>query len=313
MEKINALAADIGGSYIRMSRVDDCGALHGPVLRRSTPVDDLEQFIQTLSDLVAELRQDAGNGSRLAIATAGLLNPATGVMRAANIPCLNNIAPAAALSEKLGCQVVLVNDADAFALAEATRGAGVGHVTVLGAVIGTGIGGGLVIDGRAVRGSGGVAGEWGHGPIASHHPHVLNRPLKRMQCGCGQHGCADTFGGARGIERLHKLLGHPHQTTAQIVTGWKGRAAAASQTIDVWAEMLSEPLSLALNVTGASIVPVGGGLSSEPALVAKLDQAVRARILNETDQALLVPSLLGADAGLIGAALLARQISEGRP
>lgn len=134
-----------------------------------------------------------------------------------------------------------------------------------------------------------------------------------MQCGCGQHGCADTFGGARGIERLHKLLGHPHQTTAQIVTGWKGGAAATSQTIDIWAEMLSEPLSLALNVTGASIVPVGGGLSSEPALVAKLDQAVRARILNETDQALLVPSLLGADAGLIGAALLARQISEGHP
>lgn len=304
----HALTADIGGSFIRMSRVDACGQLHGPVLRRATPVDDLDQFMQTLAEMVADLQIGISSPTYLAIATAGLLDTSTGSMRAANIPCLNSITPVQAFSRKLDCPVVLVNDADAFSLAEAVKGAGAGHKIVLGAVIGTGIGGGLVIDGQAVQGAGGVAGEWGHGPVASHSPAILGRQLDRMACGCGQFGCADTFGGARGIERLHKLLGHNTQSINGIITDWKAGADTASQTINVWAEMLSEPLALAVNVTGASRVPVGGGLSSEPALVAKLDQAVRARTLNTSCYPLLVPSQLGANAGLIGAALLAHQV-----
>lgn len=162
-------------------------------------------------------------------------------------------------------------------------------------ILGSGVGGGLVIDGRVITGAGGYAGEWGHGPTI--------RGEFAFQCGCGQVGCIDTVGGARGLERLHRKRTAELLTAEAIILNWMAGEAAAGDTMALWRELVAGPLAMVLNVLGADVVPVGGGLSRAPGLVSYLDEAVRVRTLRRARQPLLVPAECGADAGLLGAAM----------
>lgn len=301
------MAADVGGSFIRMAEVTLPSFEVGQTVERQTPTDNAEHFLASTAEAVSQLGGIKPSVAPLAITIAGLIHPQSRVVTSANIPCVNGIDLERALSERLHRRVVLLNDANAFALAEASIGVGRGHAIVFGAVLGTGIGGGLIMDGRVIDGAWGIAGEWGHGPIANQQPASLDQPLPRLPCGCGQTGCVDTFGGARGLERLHRTLGHAPATSLDIVGGWKSRQPDCTQSIAIWAEMVSEPLTLAINVTGASLVPTGGGLGSDPDLMALLDSEVRARIPHATTEPVVVPGLLKGNAGLIGAALLGRE------
>lgn len=165
---------------------------------------------------------------------------------------------------------------------------------MFGIILGSGVGGGLVLDGRLVTGAGGFAGEWGHGP-------VIQAP--RFACACGQVGCLDTVGGARGVERLHRHLGGGVLGAEAIVAGWQEGVGAEVATVALWLDLVSGPLAMVLNVVGASVVPVGGGLANAPALIAALDKAVRARVLRASTGPLLVVAQVSADAGLVGAAV----------
>ena len=194
-----------------------------------------------------------------------------------------------------GLPVQVLNDADCFALAEASHGAGRGQGTVFGVILGSGVGGGLVIGGRAITGAGGYAGEWGHGPVI--------RGEYAFPCGCGQVGCVDTVGSARGLERLHRKRTAELLRAEAIIAGWMAGEAEAGETLALWRDLVAGPLSMVVNVVGADVVPVGGGLSRAPGLVSYLDEAVRLRILRKTKAPLLVPAECGADAGLLGAAM----------
>lgn len=305
-ESATVLAADVGGSFIRMATVALPSCEIEQTVERKTPTEDAETFLASIAEATAHFSGTERPEAPLAIAIAGTIHPQSRVVTSANIPCLNGVDLERALSERLDRPVALLNDANAFALAEAKIGVGRGHAVVFGAVLGTGIGGGLIIDGRVIDGAWGIAGEWGHGPIANQQPSSLDRPLPRLPCGCGRTGCVDTFGGARGLERLHRALGHPPASSHDIVCGWKSTQPDCTQTITVWAEMVSEPLTLAINVTGASLVPTGGGLGSDPDLMALLNREVRARISHQTTEPVVIPGMLKRDAGLIGAALLWR-------
>ncbi|TDL78251.1 ROK family protein [Palleronia sediminis] len=303
------LVADIGGSFVRMAATGTGPGDIGAVQSRPTPTDDFAAFLDALSDLARGLSAGVEPTAPLILATAGLCDAAAGTIQAANIPCLAGQPVARLLSQRLGRPVGVLNDADAFALAEAVQGAGRGHRVVFGAIIGTGIGGGLVVDGRPVRGHGGLVGEWGHGPVANRIPETLGRPLERIRCGCGQYGCADTFGGARGLERLHAMTGHPPATSREITVRWRDGDPEAARTIALWAEMLSEPLALAVNITGASIVATGGGLGRDEALMATLDRALRLRILSRHEGPILHPGRI-EQAALTGGAILGQQMRQ---
>jgi N-acetylglucosamine kinase len=272
------LCFDIGGSRIK-------AALGGRALGEAvTPVGSYDGFVAALRGFMA----DGVRG--VAIAIAGVVDVDTGLIKVANIPCLDGRRVEADLAAALGVPVLVMNDADCFALAEARAGAGVGHRSVFGVILGTGVGGGLVIDGRVVTGAGGYAGEWGHGP-------VIRDP--GFACGCGQVGCVDTIGGARGLERLHLHLTRQALGAEEILRRW---TAGEAGTVAAWLELVSGPLAMVVNVVGASVVPVGGGLSNDVALIAALDKAVRARILRKMDRPLVVVAQVSADAGLMGAA-----------
>ena len=281
------LCFDIGGSRIKAA------LWAGGVLTRlgetPTPVADFAAFVAALRGFVA------GQALRgVAVSIAGVVVPETGRIRVANIPCADGRALAADMDAALGLPVVVANDADCFALAEARQGAGQGHRSVLGVILGTGVGGGLVLDGRLVTGAGGFAGEWGHGP-------VLRAPFD-FPCGCGLRGCVDAVCGARGMERLHQALGGPAADAVAILRGWHEGDVACGATVATWLDLIAPPLALVLNVTGAEIVPAGGGLSNDPALLAALDTRLRAMILRPAPVPVVVPAQTGPDAGLIGAA-----------
>jgi N-acetylglucosamine kinase len=283
------LCFDIGGSRIKAAMA--VGGIVQPLGYAPTPQDDFAAFLRVLMGF-AEGHQPWG----VAIAIAGVIDPATGALRVANIPGADGKCLAAEVTAALGLPCVVVNDADAFVLAEIKAGAAVGHRNVFGVILGTGVGGGLVVDGKLVTGPGGFAGEWGHGP-------VVDRSLApHFPCGCGQVGCLDTVGGARGIERLHLHLHGQTLPSDSLLRDWRDGGQAASQTVDLWAEVMAPPLAMILNTVGVSIVPVGGGLANVPELIARLDSAVRRLILRTGDQPLIIPAKSGVEPGLIGAA-----------
>ena len=284
-----SICADIGGSFIRLAEVRGVDVRMLGIL--PTPAHDWDAFTRGLAGLLAGHTP----GTPLGISVAGALDGEGGVA-AANIPCLARHRVAAELAAILDRPVALANDADCFALAEAATGAGREHRVVLGIILGSGVGGGLVVDGRLVPG----AGEWGHGPV------VRAGPLADIPCGCGQKGCVDAAGSARGLERLHAALHGIGADSRAVVAGWAEGDARCCQTVEAWLDVVSGPLAFAVNVTAATVVPVGGGLGSASTLVAMLDQAVRARCMRSSPGKLVVPAAHGANGGLIGAAVLAR-------
>ena len=286
---------DIGGSRIKPGAAPVPGKVE-PGRAFDTPGD--------FAGFVAALRAAVVPGSRgVSIAIAGVVDPASGVLKVANIPAVNGLALGRDLTAALGLPVWITNDADCFALAEAGTGAGVGHSNVFGIILGTGVGGGLVIDGKIVRGAGGYAGEWGHGPVLNRRLDALGLDIPHFACGCGLAGCVDTVGGARGIEQLHRHLFRVGISSEHLLGDWLAGDPAAALTVQAWSELVSGPLAMVLNVVGASVVPVGGGLANVTELIDALDKAVRAKVLRHSGEALLVPARHRIEPGLIGAAL----------
>lgn len=291
---------DIGGTAIKGAIAHSADDIH-PLPRRPTPGADFGAFVATLKDVIA---QSGGTPSCIAISIAGVIEPDTGRAIIANIPCAHRRNLKADLEAELHLPVIIANDADCFAMAEATIGKGRGHRVVFGTILGSGVGGGLVVDGQLINADGGFAGEWGHGLAAAR---IAGNPpvtLPSFPCGCGLDGCLDAIGSARGMEKLHRHLHQADLTSEEIVGRWQQGDPQAARTIDVFVDILASPLALVVNVTGATIVPVGGGLSNSRALLEELDAAVRKRILRRFESPLVVQAECQIEPGLVGAAIL---------
>lgn len=294
---------DIGGSAIKASRVRNSGGLT-PIGARPTPLDDFGAFCAALAELAGS---DEGGGP-LSVAITGVADPADGRIKCANIPCIDGRKLAHDLSDALGRPVFVTNDADCFALAEAEVGAGRGHRIVFGIILGTGVGGGVVVGGSLVKGAAGFSGEWGHGPILAREAGDPPVPIPSFPCGCGQKGCVDTLGGARGLERLHRHLTGVALSSVEIMAAWRSEDPQSEVTLGCYIDLIAPPLAFCVNVLGADIVPVGGGLAQEHEMLNRLDHAVRQRILRPTEAPLVVPGTCPGNPGLVGAAIVAKKL-----
>lgn len=292
---------DIGGSAIKGAIAYSPEDIR-PLPKVATPLHDFDLFAMAIEKIAAD--GGVAPTSLISISIAGVVDSDTGVITCANIPCINGRRLVADLSEKLKRPVLVANDADCFALSEAVVGAGRNHRVVFGIILGTGVGGGLVINGKIHEGTGGFAGEWGHGPVSATLAGNPPIAIPRYACGCGQIGCVDAVGAARGMERLHAHIHGVSLASTEIIAAWDAGDEAAARTIDVYVDIVSAPLAMTLNIVGASIVPVGGGLANSRSLIGKLDEAVRRRILRRTDRPLVIPAELKIEPGLIGAGVL---------
>ncbi len=301
---------DIGGSFIKSAvmmpddQLQTIGSL--PV-----PARDWPALCAALQQLLAQAAPLLSRGSPVAISAAGVVDQQADTILAGNLPAFNGHRVAQELSSIFQRPVVTGNDADCFTLAEAIQGSARDAEMVLGIILGSGVGGGLVYRQQIIRGAGGLTGEWGHGPVTRTEFRYGGKTLHlpRLPCGCGQQGCLDTLGAARGLERIYAHCFMDAADSRTIIDDWHRQEPRAMQTVYLWSQLVSEVLSVVINTLGPGKVVAGGGLASDRALIELLDREVRARILRSGDQPLIVPASLHQQGGLLGAAMLGRRLT----
>jgi fructokinase len=293
--------------------------------RVPSPRHDYPATLAAIVALVAELEQAAGlepGSAAIGIGTPGSLRqePGRAVMRNCNSTWLNGRPLLADLEARLGARVRIANDADCFALSEAADGAAAGAAAVFGVILGTGVGGGLVVGGALLQGPNGLAGEWGHTPLAylRQWPFVagpepasgarlrLESALRDRGCYCGRLNCVETFLSGPGLEATHAELWGEAATAEVIARGGDSRSAA---TFDLYRHMLARSLAQVVNVLDPAVIVLGGGLSNASGLATDLETLIPRYAFSSTgitgDIGVMVRSARwGDDSGVRGAARL---------
>ncbi|MES0882213.1 ROK family protein [Roseibium sp. SCP14] len=290
---------DIGGSFIRHGELRQDGTV-SETGRVATPGADWHAFVQAI-DKCSKKSQEP-----ISISLAGAYDERSGIADVANIPCLHKRHVQMDLEAALGRPVVITNDANAFALAEAIDGTGRGKPVVFGIILGSGVGGGLVVNGSLVTGVGGMAGEWGHGPVMDPTAGGQITGLEHYPCGCGQVGCIDATCSARGMERIHASLHGAQLASRDITATWHDGETQAAETIEAFTTLLARALSVLVNTLGPDVIPVSGGLSNDAILLDLIDRKTRALVLADYASPLVVKGQFAENGGLHGAGIVAR-------
>ena len=297
--KVSRIGIDLGGSKIE-GLLLDCAGQERARHRVATPRNDYDGTIQAIRDLVLRLEAGTGEIASVGIGMPGSLSPATGLVQNANSTWLNGRAFDRDLAAALGRSVRLANDANCFALSEAVDGAGAGARSVFGVILGTGCGGGLVVNGKLVDGPRGIGGEWGHNPLpwaeASEHP--------GPPCWCGRKGCMETWvsGPALVADHLHST--GAKMTVEDIVRLAASGDGAASKTLARHASRLARGLASVVNIIDPEIIVLGGGLSGLDHLYRVLPDLMAPHIFADHAAITLLPPKWGAAGGARGAAWL---------
>ncbi|MBV8650387.1 MAG: ROK family protein, partial [Alphaproteobacteria bacterium] len=242
------IGVDLGGTKIEAAALDDDGRL---LLRRRvpTPSGDYAATIAAIAGLVTALEAELGARGSVGIATPGALSPATGLIKNANSTCLNGQRLDQDLAALLDRPVRLANDANCFALSEAVDGAAAGAETVFGVILGTGVGGGVVVHGRILTGPNAIAGEWGHNPL----PWPVGDETPGPACYCGRAGCIETFLSGPGLAADHHRATGESAPAEAIVAAAAGGDEAAEATLARYEERLARALASVINLLDPEI------------------------------------------------------------
>ena len=287
------IGIDLGGTKIEGITMDADGTL---VDRRriATPRNDYEGVLAAIHDLTKQLGQ--GAVLPIGICTPGTISSKTGLMMNSNSICLNDRPFHDDLTDRLGQRPAIANDADCFALSEATDGAGRDARTVFGVILGTGVGGGIVIDGKLVSGPNSIAGEWGHNSL----PRPSAEELCVPPCYCGRIGCIETFVSGPALGADHPGEGDPETIVAAAAAG----DVEANRTLKRYEDRLGRGLSSVINILDPEVIVLGGGLSSIDRLYTNVPRAWDRHVFSDHVATRLVPPRFGASSGVRGAAWL---------
>jgi fructokinase len=230
----------------------------------------------------------------------GAISPATGLIKNANSTWLIGHPLAEDLARALSRPVRLANDANCFALSEATDGAAAGAAVVFGVIIGTGTGGGLVVNGRLVAGANAIAGEWGHNPLPS--PEDDERP--GPPCYCGRSGCIETFLSGPALARNYSALGGEHVSAAEVASRAEAGDRRAIQCLDRYERRFARAIASIINVVDPDVIVLGGGLSNISRLYANIPRLWPPHVFSDRVDTQLVRAKHGDASGVRGAAWL---------
>jgi fructokinase len=292
------IGIDLGGTKIEAVALDASGAER---FRRRvvTPRGDYDATLAAVSGLVADAERTAGQAS-VGVGIPGVISAASGLVKNANSTWLNGRPLGEDLERLLQRPVRIANDANCFALSEATDGAGAGRSIVFGVILGTGTGGGIVIDGRIVVGANAIAGEWGHNPMPWPEPGEWSGAA----CYCGRTGCIETFLSGPGLARDHETVNGERLDPSAIVVRAAADDPAASATLHRYHHRLARALASIVNVLDPDVVVLGGGLSKVPGLPERITQLWTPYVFSDTVVTAVVPALHGDASGVRGAAWL---------
>lgn len=251
------IGVDLGGTKIEIIALDDGGATLARQ-RVVTPAGNYAATVQSIAKLVLSLEKELGQIATVGVATPGAIAPGTGKLKNANSVCLNGQPLQADLQMALQREVRLANDADCFALSEAMDGAAAGVGVVFAVIVGTGTGGGVVINGQLLRGANAIAGEWGHNPL----PWPEADELPGAECYCGKRGCIETFLSGPGLQRDHALVTGEALDAVQVVAQAEAGNLAAENSLRRYEQRMARALASVINLLDPEVIVLGGGLSN---------------------------------------------------
>jgi fructokinase len=293
------IGIDLGGSKIEGILLSpDEGELAR--YRVATPRNDYAATIAAIVDLAARLMQDLPVRASIGIAIPGSISPLSGLMQNANSTWLNGRAFDRDLAAALATPVRLANDANCFALSEAFDGAAENARSVFGVILGTGCGGGLVVNGKLLDGPRGIGGEWGHNPLPWAAPDEYPGP----QCWCGRRGCLETWVSGPGMAADHTRLTGRALTAEEIVARAKGGNGEARATLSRHADRLARGLAHVVNIIDPDVLVLGGGLSKLSHLYEQLPKLVDPHIFADRSSIIIKSPRWGDASGSRGAARL---------
>jgi fructokinase len=293
------LGVDLGGSKIEILALDRGGRER---LRRrmSTPQGDYAATLDAVTAMVREAEHELGGGGTVGVGTPGSISRASGLLRGSNSVCLNGQPIQRDLEARLGRDIRITNDANCFAVSEATDGAGRGAHVVFGVILGTGVGAGIAVDGRVLDGPNAIAGEWGHNPLP--WPRDDERP--GAMCFCGRTGCIETFLAGPGLARDHAHVTGRSVSAERVVALANHGDSAALATLDRYDERLARALAHVINLLDPDVIVLGGGLSNLDRLYQNVPKLWGDWVFSDRVDTQLVKNRHGDSSGVRGAAWL---------
>ena len=294
---------DIGGTKVEFGVFDArLNRLH--TVRSPTPTDDYDLFLRTVHDIVADADRRFQATGTVGIGLPGIIDR-QGKSYAVNVPCLTGRDAKADLARMLERPIEIINDGRAFALSEAHSGAAEGHECMIGATLGTGVVGGYCIDGRLQAGRDGIAGEWGHIPLASSVRTRHGLPL--LVCRCGATACAECYVSGPGMSRIHEHLTETRMPVKDIVGGMREDDASCERTFDIWIDCVASCLASMVLHINPGIIVIGGGLSAIEEIYQRLPGALSGHLPARIEPPGIVPARHGGTSGVRGAAIVGAQ------
>ena len=293
------IGIDLGGTKIEGVAIDN----HGTEIVRhriATPAGDYEATIRAIAGLVAYIEDITECTCSVGIGTPGALSPATGLLRNSNSVCMNDQPVKADIEKILKRDIRMSNDANCFALSEATDGAGKGAAVVFGVILGTGTGGGIVVNGKVLTGPNAIAGEWGHNPL----PWSKQNELPGPNCYCGKQGCLETFLSGPGLSHDFYNASSEKKSAVEIVELAASGVQLAEDCLQRYEHRLARGLSHVINLLDPDVIVLGGGMSNVGRLYKNVPEIWGEFIFSDVVNTRLVSPMYGDSSGVRGAAWL---------
>jgi fructokinase len=293
------IGIDLGGTKIEGIAIADDGAER---LRRriAAPRGDYAKTLEAMAGLVREIDAELGVQGTVGVGIPGTVSPATGLIKNANSTWLIGRPLAEDFPRLLGRPVRFANDANCFALSEATDGAAAGAGLVFGVIVGTGTGGGVVVDGRVLTGANAIAGEWGHNPLPAPRDDESPGP----PCYCGRRGCIETFLSGPALARQYEESGGPPVTAEEVAARAAAGEARALALLARYEERMARALASVMNLLDPDVIVLGGGLSNIDRLYERVPQLWSGHVFSDRVATRLVRARHGDSSGVRGAAWL---------
>ncbi|MFN0043473.1 MAG: ROK family protein [Alphaproteobacteria bacterium] len=293
------IGIDVGGTKIEALALGRDGQA---CLRRRqpTPSGDYEGTVRAIAGLARSVETELGVTASIGIGIPGSLSPESGRVRNANSTCLNGRPLKLDLETALGREVRIANDANCFVLSEASDGAGANAAVVFGAILGTGVGGGIAVEGKILDGRNRIAGEWGHTPL----PRLYGQEDPVAECWCGRRGCIESFLSGPGMTRDHAAHGGHGASAWDIARAAEDGDDASDATLTRYEERLARALAVIINVLDPGTIVLGGGISNISRLYRNVPRLWQPHVFSDRIETALEPPAHGDSSGVRGAAWL---------
>ena len=292
------IGIDLGGTKIEAIALDGDAELV-PRQRIATP-RSYDGTLDAIEHLVRNMESAAGRSGSVGVGIPGTVSSRTGLVKNANSTWLNGRPLQVDLRQRLGRNVAIANDANCFAVSEAVDGAGEGARVVFGVILGTGVGGGLVIDRKPIVGVNGIAGEWGHTPL----PWPREDELPGPACYCGKHGCVEAFLSGPALEREYAAATKREAPAKDIVREAERGDPFAARLMATYDDRLARSLSVVIDICDPDVIVLGGGMSNAPGLADRVSRPLPRYVFSDTVDTRVVRNRHGDSSGVRGAAWL---------